>query len=118
MDQSSSYTDRPPIVINGGVQYRVLIKPRLRDIFNIAFDFEYIIGDMPSLKLGAEYIINGLIAIRLGYKRKLKKTGLGWEGITAGFGVHIKRYELEYAFQTFGKIDAKGGHQISINLKF
>ncbi|MDD5757314.1 MAG: PorV/PorQ family protein [bacterium] len=61
--------------------------------------------------LGAEYVYNQVIAIRAGYK-----FGYDVDSFTAGFGVKISRYSLDYAFAPKG--DLGDNHRISMGIRF
>jgi hypothetical protein len=61
--------------------------------------------------VGAEYLYNKVMAIRAGYK-----FGYDVDSFTAGFGVKIDRYSLDYAFAAKG--DLGDNHRISFGIKF
>jgi hypothetical protein len=61
--------------------------------------------------LGAEYVFNQIMAIRAGYK-----FGYDVDSFTAGFGVKINRYNLDYAFAPKG--DLGDNHRISLGVIF
>ncbi len=61
--------------------------------------------------LGAEYVYNQVMAIRAGYK-----FGYDVDTFTAGFGMKISRYNLDYAFAPKG--DLGDNHRISLGVKF
>jgi hypothetical protein len=61
--------------------------------------------------LGAEYLYNQVMAVRAGYK-----FGYDVDSFTAGFGVKINSYSLDYAFAPKG--DLGDNHRISLGIKF
>ena len=61
--------------------------------------------------MGAEYVYNQVMAIRAGYK-----FGYDVDSFTAGFGVKIKRYSLDYAFAPKG--DLGDNHRLSLGIRF
>lgn len=61
--------------------------------------------------LGAEYVYNQVMAIRAGYKFNYDV-----DSFTAGFGVKISRYSLDYAFAPKG--DLGDNHRISLGVRF
>ncbi len=61
--------------------------------------------------MGAEYLYNQIIALRAGYK-----FGYDLDSFTAGFGVKINRYSLDYAFAPKGVLG--DNHRVSLGILF
>jgi len=97
-----------PITISiGGIYERV--RP-----FRFLTALSLPIDNRPILKLGAEYEIKRIVALRLGYRtgpQDLKNLGF-LSGLTAGLGVKIDRYEINYCFVPYGELGLT--HRIGI----
>ncbi|MCB4792801.1 MAG: PorV/PorQ family protein [Elusimicrobia bacterium] len=72
-----------------------------------------------DIHAGIEYVpgfITRNFAIRAGYKTKASANFEALAGVTAGFGLKISKYTLDYAMDTFG--DLGYTHMVSLGLKF
>lgn len=65
---------------------------------------------------GAEYLYQGVVAIRAGYRLASYGQLDGLAGLSAGVGVHLGPAELSYALTTLG--DLGMGHQVSLSYRF
>lgn len=70
-----------------------------------------------TIGLGSEYVIKGIVPVRVGYKYRSGGNDLGGlDGLCAGLGVNIKSYSLDYAFVPFGEFDST--HRVSFGMKW
>jgi len=79
-------------------------------------------GNMPfdgskSASVGSEYYVVKYVAVRAGYKYRSGGNDLGGlDGLSAGLGLSIKSYSLDYAFVPFGEFDST--HRVSFGVKW
>lgn len=66
----------------------------------------------PSFRLGGEYWLYGLVALRAGYDESLRSEG----GATLGLGVRYRRVALDYAFLPAG--DLGSAHRLGLSVSF
>lgn len=108
-----------PLVVQGGLAYHLpAIFDAERDRWIVALD-----GCLPLpanqplyLDLGTEFLVAGTLAVRLGYKlSEVNRLGAG-TGLTAGIGVRLLSYAVDYAFQGFGELGAT--HRFSLTAGF
>jgi hypothetical protein len=71
---------------------------------------------------GAEFLMSEAVRIRAGYNNKQRKdlkmgTSAGLAGISLGGGIVLKNYQIDYAFNSFGKIGGLHRFSIGINLQ-
>lgn len=78
----------------------------------LASDWMMVIDGNSHVNLGLEYAFVNYLALRFGYQ-----TGYDDKGISAGFGVQVKRYLLDYAFVPFTS-DLGNSHRISFGVRF
>ncbi len=80
----------------------------------VAGDFMYGLTKLGvALSFGTEYVPYPFLAIRAGYKWRALDQGLrGLSGFTAGAGIRLNRFGLDYAYQPFG--DLITSHRISV----
>ena len=65
-----------------------------------------------KLNLGAEYTYRGRFSTSLGYRTRQDEAG-----VSAGLGVRLQRYRLDYAFVPFGA-DLGNTHRFALGLRF
>lgn len=83
----------------------------------LSFEADKPIDNYPSFILGVEYPLTGRMALRSGYRYRLKGNELGaWSGFSAGAGVAFDRLTFDYAFTPFGVLG--NSHRFSINMRF
>ncbi len=72
----------------------------------MALDFGYgLIDRLTSVKVGAEAFLNPVTILRAGYSRFFEDQGFeDASGLTAGLGVRIGAFGLDYAYQPFGRL--------------
>jgi outer membrane protein OmpA-like peptidoglycan-associated protein len=72
---------------------------------------------MPDLRGGIEYAPVSSLALRLGYRTgPADITTLGWHcGLTAGLGVRVGRFAVDYAFAPYGRLGTT--HRIGLGLR-
>ena len=74
-----------------------------------------------SFSVGGEFTLSKPIRLRVGYNNRVRQdvpigASKGFSGISAGFGLVVKDYRLDYAFNSFDKVG--GTHRVSINAIF
>lgn len=73
-----------------------------------------------SYHIGGEYWMGDILALRVGYNSKISTNRLGefllGEGVTAGFGINIKRLQLDFAYIPFG--DFGDTYRVSLIARF
>lgn len=102
----------PPIVIRIGIACNPFTKN-----LTLASDIDLPKAGRPSINLGAEYWFKGILAIRAGYKHKNGNTDMdNIVGLTAGMGLRIRNYMLDYAFVPYGELG--NTHRLSLSLQW
>ncbi|MFZ5517839.1 MAG: PorV/PorQ family protein [Candidatus Zhuqueibacterota bacterium] len=100
-----------PQTIRAGFAYQLPMQ-----LFNgsilAASDWLMVIDGNSHVNMGMEYAFVNYFALRLGYQ-----TGWDDKGISAGFGVQVKRYRLDYAYVPFTS-DLGNSHRITFGVKF
>ncbi len=99
-----------PLTLNFGIGYKfnlavfaLEIKHRLNDKFT-------------SLSIGTEYCLREFFALRGGYLLKNKNQNEVYDGLGAGLGFKLNKYQLDYAFVPFANLG--NTHRISFTGKF
>jgi hypothetical protein len=74
-----------------------------------------------SFSIGGEFTLSKPIRLRIGYNNRIRQdvpigTSKGFSGISAGFGLVLKDYRFDYAFNSFDKVG--GTHRVAINATF
>jgi len=91
----------------------------IRSNWIAVFDINMPVDNKINIGMGSEYSykINDLLSLagRIGYNNRAIKTG-GTNGITGGFGIKYRKYDIDYAFMPFG--DLGNTHRISFGYKF
>lgn len=109
-----------PLPMNAkvGAGYLLPVKFGDADRWNAALDVNvpFVDAKYLSVNLGTEYWISGMVAARVGYK--IKDTGElgGVTGLTAGLGVKLSMFNLDYALVSFGDLGLS--HQIALAVSF
>jgi hypothetical protein len=95
-----------PLTIRAGAAYHSQVMPLVvsAEIADIDSDTEF--------HLGAEYTLQSILALRLGYNSADDLDN----GITAGIGLQQSNYELDYAFVPMGVFG--DSHRLSYSMKF
>ncbi|MBI5554455.1 MAG: PorV/PorQ family protein [Elusimicrobia bacterium] len=101
-------TDPLPFIIKAGAAYQKEIK---NNILTISGDIHKPRELSARFNVGAEYLYNHIIALRAGYK-----FNYDMDSFTAGFGVKINRYSLDYAFAPKGALG--DNHRLSLGIQF
>jgi hypothetical protein len=72
----------------------------------------------PDLHVGGEYRMRGILALRAGYRLGPQDwSGLSLlSGVTAGLGVNLGMFSLDYAFTPYGNLGMV--HRLSLNTSF
>ncbi len=102
---SGEEKDSLPLVIRGGASYRI------REDLRGAIDIVKIKEEEVKTHLGLEYRHGERLTFRLGYK-----FGYDLSPITAGFGIKIKNYRIDYAIALMGGLDST--HQLTLGVRF
>ena len=100
--------DPLPFTVRVGAAYQTQLQ---NNIFTISGDLNKPKELSARFNLGAECLYNQVIALRAGYK-----FGYDVDSFTAGFGVKINRYRLDYAFAPKG--DLGDTHRLSLGITF
>lgn len=100
--------DPLPLTIRVGAAY---IKALQNNTLTISGDLNKPKELSARFNMGFEYLYNQAIALRTGYK-----FGYDVDSFTAGFGVKISHYSLDYAFAPKG--DLGDNHRISLGIQF
>lgn len=89
-----------------GAAYLLPVKFSENDNWNLGLDVNVPFGDSKytSMGVGTEYLYNNLIAGRVGYVVKDSGDRGGVDGLTAGAGVKLSVFNLDYALVTFGDL--------------
>jgi hypothetical protein len=106
--------ERLPVLMRLGIS-DVFLNGKLR----AGFEFYKPFADYPELKAGVETELFGVLFLRAGYRYRTwqRANELGEiSGITAGFGVVIYNYTVDYAFVPYG--DLGNSHRLSLGGKF
>jgi len=100
-----------PQTVRAGLAYQLPMQ-----VFNgsilLASDWMKILDGNSHINMGFEYAFINYLSLRFGYQ-----TGYDDKGISAGFGVQIKRYLLDYAYVPFSS-DLGNSHRISFGVRF
>jgi hypothetical protein len=92
-----------PMKIDAGFAVRPLDSMQNRLI--LAVDAGYLLKDAPTAGAGAEYVINGVFAVRAGYNLRLGENNPdGFSGISAGAGLILGNFMFDYAFVPYGDL--------------
>ncbi len=96
-----------PMSVRAGLAYHLpLLVNDQKDQFLAALDANLPVPlDQPFYtNLGLEYLYDGTVALRAGYRvSQLNSLGSA-AGLTAGLGVRILEYSLDYGFSSFGEL--------------
>lgn len=96
-----------PINLKGGVCGRLL-----DDHLLIGLDINKPIDNSLNMRLGLEYWLIDVLALRAGYRTDVD-IGSGFAG---GFGLKIMNYQLDYGFAPYGELGDT--HRLSISMRF
>jgi hypothetical protein len=107
-----------PLNAKVGAAYVLPVKFSANDIWNTVLDISVPFGDTKytSVNIGTEYWYNQMVAARVGYK--IKDTGDlgGITGFTAGAGVKLSMFTVDYALVSYGDLGLT--HQIALGVGF
>ena len=83
----------------------------------VAADLEYeTVGGIMSASLGGELRLLPMLALRAGYKMHgQEQVSGGLRGVTAGLGLKLDRWSVDYAYQPFG--DLAVSHRIAVEYR-
>lgn len=84
-------------------------------------DRDNVFDRFSAFALGGEIQLSSVLKARLGYNNEMRRelkigNSAGLAGFAAGLGIRISRYDLDYAFTSFGKIGSL--HRISLSTSF
>jgi hypothetical protein len=107
-----------PVNFKAGAAYEMPFKSSAKDSWKIMADLNAPLKDSAyiSLSLGTEYSYNQMLAGRLGYTIKNNGNLSGLTGLTAGVGVKLGLFSVDYAMVTFGDLGLT--HQIMLSADF
>jgi hypothetical protein len=101
-----------------GAAYVLPVKFAANDTWNTLVDVNVPFGDTSytSVNLGTEYWYNQVVAGRVGYQ--IKNTGDlgGVTGLTAGAGVKLAMFTVDYALVSYGDLGLT--HQLALSVSF
>ncbi|MBN1480200.1 PorV/PorQ family protein [candidate division KSB1 bacterium] len=78
----------------------------------VAIDYVQVIEESSHINLGTEVRPVDAISLRAGYQ-----TGFEEKGMSAGFGLHVSRFDIDYAYVPFGR-DLGDSHRFSLTTSF
>jgi outer membrane protein OmpA-like peptidoglycan-associated protein len=75
-------------------------------VFNLDLDADIALAQSQAveLKMGAEYWVDGILALRAGDQVSSDKLGTGVDGLTFGVGVLLGDFEVDYAYMRNGNL--------------
>jgi hypothetical protein len=101
-----------------GAAYILPVKISTHDTWNTLVDVNVPFGDTSytSVNVGTEYWYNQVVALRVGYQ--IENTGDlgGVTGLTAGAGVKLAMFNVDYALVSFGDLGLT--HQLALSVGF
>jgi long-subunit fatty acid transport protein len=109
------YVEKLPFTFASGISYK------LSPAFLAAVDISKPAGQDVLIKVGAEYQVHPMLALRTGYRSNAAdwKTGGTWDwasGLSLGSGFSWKSYQLDYAIASYG--DLGFNNQVTLGYKF
>ncbi len=106
----SSGIEYLPAEVGLGIAYRW-------ENLRLALDGVLPLDNEPNFRLGVEYLPVPVLALRLGYRTgPVDLATLNYSsGITAGLGVNLPGFSIDYALTPYGKLGA--GHRLTIALR-
>ncbi len=112
-----------PLDLKFGVSKKLEHLPLLLNLnfHNVNEERDNAVERLRGFTIGGEFIVSDVVRLRLGYRNEMRRdlkigTTIGLEGFSAGFGVVVKEYGVDYAFTSLGKIGAF--HHITLNYTF
>lgn len=97
-----------PLNFKFGLGYKLI------ENMELGLDVNKPIDNEIDIRIGGEYWVADIIALRVGYKiDQEENTGIG---IAAGLGFRYGNYQIDYSFLPFG--DLGNTHRISLNVRF
>jgi len=92
-----------PMNIKAGIALKIL--DTTQNSLLAAIDTQYLFNDADYLSVGAEYVYDQMLAIRVGYKAGFEQTNLqGLTGISGGVGLKFANFNLDYAVVPYGEL--------------
>ncbi len=108
--------DSIPVLLNLGVSFKVLKRHEALVSFEIEHEFVDLPESTTSIRLGVEYWLGGVLAIRAGGNHTGDRRSL-----YAGFGARVAGVQLDYAFRpgddTLHQLD-KNAHYVSLSYSY
>ena len=104
-----SKREKPPFLIRGGMAYSF---NAFNSLSVAALDVSKVDSDKLRFGLGAEILLNNVIALRAGFTTR-NEAGIG---LTAGVGWQWKSGSIDYALAPFGDLGL--AHRISLNYRW
>ncbi len=104
-----------PMAVRAGAALQALSTREHK--LTVAMDLDYIFKDAPYASLGAEYIFAKMFFLRAGYRLKFGENNTGGlTGLSAGAGVGINDFTIDYAFVPFGDLGVS--NRVTLNMDF
>lgn len=101
-----------------GAAYALPFILNKNDKWQLAAESEVLFGDNDylSANIGTEYDYQDTLKIRAGYKIENKGEPGGSKGLSAGLGIKLNIFQIDYAFVSLGKLGSN--HQIGFGVIF
>jgi hypothetical protein len=116
----TSFNDQPlPLNIKAGTFYELPVHLLFaQDACKVVGDVNLPVGDVnyTSISFGTEYAATSFLMVRLGYKIENNSNLDGVKGLTAGIGITVNIFEVDYALVTLGDMGLV--HQIGLVARF
>jgi hypothetical protein len=76
------------------------------------------VDDYPDAHVGGEYALNDILCLRAGYRLGPQdwRSLSAWSGLTAGLGVNVGPFSLDYAFVPYGRLGMT--HRLALSTSF
>jgi hypothetical protein len=105
-----------PTAIKAGAAYVLPFELGADDSWSALVEVDLPWADLQftSLRLGTEYWIAQTVALRLGYKAENRGDTGSLAGLTAGAGIRLGLFSLDYALGTYGNLGLT--HQVSLTV--
>ncbi len=107
-----------PMSAHIGAAYALPLTLGEKDKWQLAVDSEVLFGasEFSSISVGSEYDYQDTLKIRVGYKLDDKADLGAIKGLTAGVGVKLNIFQVDYAFSSLGELGSN--HQVGLSVVF
>jgi hypothetical protein len=104
-----------PMAVRIGVSYAFIVH---RSSFIVLLDANAPVDNQPDFHVGGEYLANQILSVRAGYRlgpQDWRSLSL-LSGITAGLGLNLSIFSLDYAFVPYGQLGYT--HRLALRTSF